>query len=129
MTLLIPVQVLDVLNPHAALGLYGIVGLSPRRDDIKDGRHLVGEAQGAWPDGTRFRRYWFYAELGKKGGYGEIPAEEPASIPRRGADIVYSEKPLDGASLPASDGSLRALAERYVRHQQHTSEPQSRGPS
>jgi hypothetical protein len=102
MILLIPAQVLDFLNPNDALGPYEIVALSPRRDAVKDGHHLFGYGQVTCPGCTRFRRYWFYAELGKGGWYAEIPAEEHVTILKRLADIVYSENPLAGIDATVS---------------------------
>jgi hypothetical protein len=94
MLLQIPAQILDFLNPNDALGPYGVVALSPRRDAVKDGHHLFGYGQVTCPGCAHFRRYWFYAELGKAGWYAEISAEEHAAILKRLADIVYSENPL-----------------------------------
>lgn len=96
MILQIPARILDFLNPEDALGPYGIVSLSPRRDAVKDGHHLFGYGQVTCPDCAHFRRYWFYSELGKGGWYAEIAAEEHTAILKRLADIVYSANPLAG---------------------------------
>jgi hypothetical protein len=96
MILIIPVRALDYLNPSDSHGPYGIVSLSQHPDVVKDGHHLFGYAQVTCP-GCRpsFRRYWFYAELGKLGWYVEIPTKEHATINKRLADIVYSPNPLE----------------------------------
>jgi hypothetical protein len=95
MLLLIPIRVLDYLNPTDGHGPYGIVSLSPRRDAVKDGHHLFGYAQVTCPGcNPSFRHYWFYAEVGKLGWYAEIPAKENATIGKRLAAILYSQNPL-----------------------------------
>lgn len=103
MILMIPVRVLDYLNPSDAHGPYGIVRESPRRDAVKNGHRLFGYAQVTCPGcSPSFRRYWFYAELGKLGWYAEIPAKEHVMIHKRLADILYSPNPLAGidATIP-----------------------------
>jgi hypothetical protein len=105
LNLMIPVKTLDFVRAKDSLGPWAVQELADRGDAVQAGHHVFGYAQVTCPDCAAFKRYWLYAEVGKRGWYASIAPEDEPKILKYLSDVIFSAdklRTLEGIVPPQS---------------------------